>query len=191
MWKRQFRARKGGKSKNYESLESSLYGASPYIFAVGSDHPYPHPPCHHIIQPCRCFLNPLFSAHNRWRVKAGGPHQLVVTMEDLAGPHAVPMRIPRPKRNNSRRQQKAAVEQQQTAAATARPVAARWKHKAAAAQRGRWRRGGNGGNTCETRGPRPYGQGLRFRVASAAGKRDKYSQETFKNRFRTCRFAVF
>jgi hypothetical protein len=23
------------------------------------------------------------------------------------------------------------------------------------------------------------------------GKRDKYSQETFKNRFRTCRFAVF
>jgi len=40
-------------------------------------------------------LNPLFSAHNRWRGKAGGPHQLVVTMEDLAGPHAVPIRIPR------------------------------------------------------------------------------------------------
>ena len=90
-------------------------------------------------------------------------------MEDLAGPHAVPMRIPRPKRNNSRRQQTAAAEQQQTVAATARPVAARWKHKAAAAQRGRWRRGGNGGNTCEIRGPRPYGQGLRFRVASGGG----------------------
>jgi hypothetical protein len=28
-------------------------------------------------------------------------------------------------------------------------------------------------------------------VARAAGKRDKYSQETFKNRFRTCRFAIF
>ena len=26
---------------------------------------------------------------------------------------------------------------------------------------------------------------------SAPGKRDKYSQETSKNRFRTCRFAVF
>jgi hypothetical protein len=31
----------------------------------------------------------------RWRGKAGGPHQLVVNMEDLAGPHAVPIRIPR------------------------------------------------------------------------------------------------
>ena len=126
----------------------------------------------------------------RWRGKAGGPHQLVVTMEDLAGPHAVPMRTPRPKRNNSRRQQTAAAEQQQMVADTARPVSARWKHKAAAAQRGRWRRGGNGGNTCETRGPRPYGQGLRFRVASAARGNEINTAER-QNRFRICRSAVF
>jgi hypothetical protein len=31
--------------------------------------------------------------HTRWRGKAGGPHQLVVTMEALAGLHAVPIRI--------------------------------------------------------------------------------------------------
>jgi hypothetical protein len=159
---------------------------SAYTFAVRSD----HPPSTHILQPCRCFLNPLFFAHNRWRGKAGGPHQLVVTMEDLAGPQAVPMRIPRPKRNNSRRQQTAAAEQQQTVAATARPVAARWKHKAAAAQRGRWRRGGNGGNTCEIRGPRPYGQGLRFRVASAA-RGNEINTAMRSNASLTCRLAVF
>jgi hypothetical protein len=28
-----------------------------------------------------------------WRGKAGGQHQLVVTMEDLTGPNAVPIRI--------------------------------------------------------------------------------------------------
>jgi hypothetical protein len=28
-----------------------------------------------------------------WRGKAVGPHQLVVTMKDLAGPHRVPNRI--------------------------------------------------------------------------------------------------
>jgi hypothetical protein len=85
---------------------------SAYTFAVRSD----HPPSPHILQPCRCFLNPLFSAHNRWRGKAGGPHQLVVTMEDLAGPHAVPMQIPRPQRNNNRRQQAAAAQNREKCA---------------------------------------------------------------------------
>jgi hypothetical protein len=38
----------------------------------------------------------------RWRGQAGGPHQLVVTMENLAGPHAVPIRILRVARQSGR-----------------------------------------------------------------------------------------
>ena len=41
------------------------------------------------------FSHSLSRIFQSWRGKAGGPHQLVVTMEDLAGPHAVPIRIPR------------------------------------------------------------------------------------------------
>jgi hypothetical protein len=82
----------------------------------------------------------------------------------------------------------------ETAAATARPVAARWKHKYKQTRSGTTADGSR--RRRETRDPRPYGQGLRFlaqqqRAPGSQGKRDKYSQETFKNRFRTCRFAVF
>jgi hypothetical protein len=56
------RLRVAAEVRSEASCSRTAY-TSTYTFAVGSD----HPPSPHILRPCRCLLNPDFSARNRGR----------------------------------------------------------------------------------------------------------------------------